>query len=334
MRAFLKYLYGFLLILWMAPALSQAMGEYEMPAWFKESFLDLREDVEEAAKAGRRLLLYFHQDGCPYCARLLRENFGDRTIAETTRKHFDVIALNLWGDREVTDLAGRTLSEKAFARALRVQFTPTLVFLDEKGEVALRLNGYLPPHQFAAALDYVARRLEKKQAFTDYLLTHAREAASGKLHEEPWLMPLPLDLSRREGKPLLVLFEQKVCAACDELHREGFKRPEVVELLQKFRIARLDIAAPDALTTPAGKKSTMRNWAREMKIVYTPTLAFFDGSGKEIFRVEGYLRPFHLASSLAYVASGAYREQPEFQRYLEARARERRARGEKVELLQ
>lgn len=87
-------------------------GWHEPPAWFKESFLDIREDIAEAAKAGRRLMLYFHQDGCPYCAKLLRENFSDRAIAEKTRKHFDVIAVNLWGDREVTDLAGKTTTEK------------------------------------------------------------------------------------------------------------------------------------------------------------------------------------------------------------------------------
>lgn len=304
-----------------------------MPAWFKESFLDIREDVAEAAKAGRRLMLYFHQDGCPYCAKLLRENFGDKTIAEKTRKHFDVIAINLWGDREVTDLAGKPTTEKAFAKALRVQFTPTLLMLDEQGGTALRLNGYIPPHQFHAALDYAGGKLERKQSYTDYLQAHVKEAASGTLHDAPWLMKAPLDLSKREGKPLLVLFEQKVCAGCDEMHAEGFPRPEVAELLKRFRAARVDIAANEALKAPQGKAATMREWARKLKIAYTPSLVFFDAAGKEVFRVEGYLRPFHLSSSLDYVATGAYKKQPEFQRFIEARAAARRAQGEKIELM-
>ncbi len=308
-------------------------GWHEPPAWFKESFLDLREDVAEAAKAGRRLMLYFHQDGCPYCAKLLRENFGDQAIAEKTRKHFDVIAINLWGDREVTDLAGRATTEKEFAKALRVQFTPTLLMLDEKGNTALRLNGYVPPHQFQAALDYVGGRLEKKQGFTDYLLVREPAPASGTLHAQPWLMASPLNLSRRDGKPLLVIFEQKVCAACDEMHAEGFPRPEVAALLKRYRSARVDIASNEALKTPDGKSLPMREWARKLKIVYTPSFVFFDAGGREVFRVEGYLRPFHLASSLDYVASGAYRKQPEFQRFIEARAAARRAQGEKIELM-
>ena len=46
---------------------------------------------------------------------------------------------------------------------------------------------------------------------------------------------------------------------------------------------------------------------------------------REAFRVEAYLRPFHLASSLDYVASGAYRNEPSFQRYVQARAERIRA---------
>jgi len=317
-----------ILLLFAVPAAAE-----DMPAWFKESFLDIREDAAEAAKGGRRLMLYFHQDGCPYCAKLLRENFGDKAIAEKTRKNFDVIAINLWGDREVTDLAGKPTTEKEFAKALRVQFTPTLLVLDEKGGTALRLNGYVPPHQFHAALDYAGGRLEKKQSFTDYLLVREPAPASGRLHAQPWLLPPPIDLSKRDGKPLLVLFEQKVCAGCDEMHAEGFPRPEVAALLKRYRAARVDIASREALKTPNGKALAMRDWARQMKIIYTPSFVFFDGGGREVFRVEGYLRPFHLASSLDYVASGAYKKQPEFQRFIEARAAARRAQGEKIELM-
>jgi thioredoxin-related protein len=310
-------------------------GDEGMP-WFKESFLDIREDIAEAKKSGRRLMLYFYQDGCPYCSKLLRDNLGQKAIADKTRKHFDVIALNIWGDREVTDLSGKTMAEKAFAKAMKVQFTPTLVMFDEQGNVALRLNGYLQPHKFEAAVDFVGRRLERKQNFADYLAKNAREPASTTLNDEPWLLPAPLklaDILKRDGKPLIVLFEQKECEACDEMHFEAFPRPEVKDLLGKFSIARIDMASREPVQTPGGKMLPGRDWARSIGVFYTPSLVFFDKAGTEVFRVEGYLRPFHLGSSLDYVASGAYREQPEFQRFIEARAAARRARGERVELM-
>ena len=91
-------------------------GFHEKPAWFKESFLDLREDVEEAKENNKRVLLYFYQDGCPYCSKLLQDNFGQKKLADKTKMYFDVIAINMWGDKEVVDLQGTVTTEKEIRR--------------------------------------------------------------------------------------------------------------------------------------------------------------------------------------------------------------------------
>jgi thioredoxin-related protein len=305
-----------------APAGAQAPSPHaiEIPSWFTESLLDLREDVREAAAQGRRVMLYFGQDGCPYCTALMQTNFSQRSIADKTRRHFVAIALNLWGDREVAWVDGRRMTEKALSRELRVQFTPTLLFLDEKGAVALRLNGYLPPHRFDAALDYAAGLAGKGVRYDEYIKTAIKEAASATLHDEPFFAAPPVSL--RRAKPVALLFETPYCAGCDELHREGLRRAEVRKLLERFEVYRLTLDdRRDATTT----------WARELRVAYTPTIVFFD-RGKEVFRIDTYLRPFHLASALDYVASGAYRKEPSFQRYLQARAEQLRRRGERVDL--
>lgn len=307
----------------------------ELPSWFVESFLDFPDEIRDAAKSGKRLMVYFGQEGCPYCKELIQNNFSQKAIVDKTRKHFVPIALNIWGDREVTWLDGRKMPEKDFAKLLKVQFTPTLLFLDEQGQVVTRLNGYYPPHRFEAALDYVAGRVEKRQPFAEYMKAHVKEPASDKLHDEPFFMKPPYDLRRRPGgKPLAVVFETRSCTACDELHQESFKRKEVQALLPKFDVVRLSLSDRSEVTTPAGKKLSGEAWARELKVAYTPSLVFFDASGKEVFRVEAYLRPFHLATSLEYVADGGYRSEPEFQRYLRAKADKLRARGENIELWQ
>jgi len=302
----------------------------DIPAWFTETFFDLREDVREAAKEGKRLMLYFGQDGCPYCSALMETNFTQSKILTKMRAHFVAEALNVWGDREVTGFDGRTMSEKEFAKAMRVQFTPTLLFFDEKGAIVARLNGYYPPHRFEAALDYVAAKMEGKQAFADYMRNAAREAASATLHDEPFFMRPPHDL-RRGAKPLAVLFETPYCSGCDELHREGFRRPEVRAQLAKFEIVRFALGDSTEVVTPSGARMRATDWARELAIAYTPSIVFFD-RGREVFRIEAYLRPFHLAGSFDYVASGAYATEPSFQRFLQARSERLRARGEAVEL--
>ncbi len=57
-------------------------GAIDKPAWFKESFLDLRDDLKEASAANKRVVLYFYQDGCPYCAKLIQDNFGKQSITD------------------------------------------------------------------------------------------------------------------------------------------------------------------------------------------------------------------------------------------------------------
>jgi thioredoxin-related protein len=141
---------------WLALALalgaSSAVAQ-DVPAWFSLSFLDLREDVAEAARDGKRLMLYFHQQGCPYCERLVTVNFRDPKIVDQMRRHFSSVDIDIFGDREVTYTDGRKMSEKQLASLMKIRYTPTLLFFDEKGAVAARIDGYLEPARFGAALD-------------------------------------------------------------------------------------------------------------------------------------------------------------------------------------
>ncbi len=306
----------------------------DVPSWFALSFLDFREDVADAAREGKRVMIYFGQDGCPYCARLMSTNFAQRSIVDKTRQHFVPIALNLWGDREVTWVDGRQMTEKELGPALEVQFTPTLLFLDEQGRVVARINGYWPPQRFERVLDYVAGRHEKQQTLAAWLEANARPPASASLHEQPFFMKPPLDLRREPGsRPLAVLFETPDCAPCDELHRDVLTHKSVRDALARYDVARVVIGARTGLVTPEGKATTAQTWGRDLGVAYAPTIVLFDGP-REVLRLDAYMRAFHVATALDYVASGAYRSEASFQRYVRNRAEAMRSRGERVELLE
>jgi len=311
-------------------------GYEEQPTWFKSSFLDLREDVAEAAENNKRVMLFFYQDGCPYCAKLLHDNFGQKTISDKARENFDVISINMWGDREVTALNGKAMTEKNFAVEMKVMFTPTLLILDEQGREVLRINGYYAPHKFDLALDYASGHHEKDGSFREYVARFDPEPASGKLHVQPEYLrpPYKLDGIVRLGKkPLMVLFEQKQCAPCDELHEDILMRPESKALSDQLYIVLLDTWSDTPVLTPDGKRETVRDWAKRLNIQYTPSMVFFDQNGQEVFRAEGYLKSFHVQSVMDYVISGAYKTEPEFQRFIEARADAMRAKGIEVDLM-
>ena len=320
---------------WAAPAPSQPPSPHaiDLPPWFATSFLDFREEVADAARDGKRVMVYVGQDGCPYCTRLMTANFSQADIVATTRAKFVPIALDLWGDRETTWIDGRVESEKALARRLDVMFTPTILFLDEAGAVVVRLDGYWPPQRFRAVLDYVAGRREAVEPLAGWLAQHARERPRRAIPDEPFLMRPPYDLAgRKGGRPLAVLVESVDCDACDEMHREAFRRSDVLAEVRRLDIVRLMLGSPAPVTTPAGRATTAGAWARELGIAYTPSVVFFDAGGTEVFRIGAYFRPFHFASSFAYVADQAYRSEPSFQRWLRERADRMRAQGRRVEL--
>jgi thioredoxin-related protein len=335
MTSMAKWCWAFAMLLWSlcAAASQPSPHAIETPRWFAETFLDFREDAADAARDGKRLMIYFGQDGCPYCKLLMQTTFTETRIADKARRHVVAVALNLWGDREVTWVDGRKMTEKDLGRALGVQFTPTLLFLDEKAQVIVRLNGYQPPHRMDATLDYVGQRLETKRSYAAYMDSVAKEPARPTLNDQPFFLKDPYRLQRTQAaKPLLVVFERSHCASCDELHRDSFTRAEVVRLLRAFDVARLQPRDGNAMTAPDGRGTTVSAWAGGLGISYAPTLVFFDATGREVFRVDGYVRPFHLTAALDYVASRAYVKEASFQRYLQARADAMRHRGENVDL--
>lgn len=316
----------------------QNPGYQEKPEWFKQSFLDIREDLADAVAGDRRLVLYFYQDGCPYCAKLLQEGLGDRTAGKLARERFDWVAINIWGDRDVTGFSGEPTTEKQFATDLKVQFTPTLLLLDEGGKVILRINGYFPPHNLEAALAYVAERREQLgETYADFLAARGPAQAKGKLHEEGGFLPRPLRLADNRDlsmRPLVVMFEQPVCKDCDELHEGILRREPVAYSLTAFDAAIVDAYSKEPIQTPDGREIPARDWAAELGIEYTPSLVFFDAAGREVFRTEGYLKAFHIHGALDYVATGAYIRQPSFQRFLSARREALAARGIHADLME
>ena len=310
-------------------------GYVSHPEWFKQSFLDLNEDIEEASAEGRHLILYFYQDGCPYCKLFIENDLGQHDIAEYVQKHFDFVAINIFGALEVTDVDGEALPEGKFAMKTQVMFTPTLLVYGEDGSVVFRMNGYYPPSKFRAVMRFIAERRYMNERFVQYYGSREKQAGSGVLHVGDSTLPgPPFDLTKRDsGKPLLVLFEQKECLGCDELHQDIFRRPETRNLLGQFDVAVLDIRARESLTTPSGKETDVLGWTERLGVKAVPTQVMFDSEGKEVFRNEGYIKAFHVQSILDYVASGAYLESEDFQRYVQVRADGLREQGVAIDLM-
>jgi thioredoxin-related protein len=161
-----------------AEAILTEDGLYRQP-WFLDSFLELADDLAGATEKGKRFLVMWELRGCPYCRDTHLVNFAKPEIEAFVRERFEILQLNIIGDREVTDFDGERLSEKRAAEKYGVRFTPTFQFFPERAaglagrkprerEVA-RAQGYLLPAHFLAMFKFVSERAYEKGSLGDYL---------------------------------------------------------------------------------------------------------------------------------------------------------------------
>lgn len=124
------------------PVFAATMGDdgLHKADWMRETFKDLREDLEEANAEGKRLMIIIEQRGCIYCKRMHEEVFPDLAIDAALNQEFFVIQINMFGDIEVTDFDGTTLPEKDMVRRWNALFTPTMMFFPQEVAEDARAN--------------------------------------------------------------------------------------------------------------------------------------------------------------------------------------------------
>lgn len=116
------------------PAGAVEMGDdgLHKTEWMRDTFKDLREDLGEANAEGKRFALIFEQRGCIYCKKMHEEVFPDPDVTALIEEEYFIVQINMFGDVEVTDFDGTTLSEKEMTARWGVLFTPTMMFFPEE----------------------------------------------------------------------------------------------------------------------------------------------------------------------------------------------------------
>jgi thioredoxin-related protein len=147
--------------------------------FFAQTFGDLPEELEEAKKAGKiGLFLFYEQDGCDYCRRMMQTIFNQRRVQDWYGKRFVSIAVDIRGDVELKDVDGITLPSKVFAEHRKVNFTPVVSFLDLNGVEIFRKTGMVAsPEEFLLMGRYISEERYSDIVFADYLAEKDHESS-------------------------------------------------------------------------------------------------------------------------------------------------------------
>ena len=130
-----------LLFVFLAAWLAGAIAA-EADAFFDPSLGDFSEELKAVRQAGKQgVLLMFEMEGCPYCKRMRRQVLSRDDVQAYFRKHFAIFSVDVLGSQPVTDFRGAPMTEKAFARSLKVGGTPTFIVFGPDGRELVRLSG-------------------------------------------------------------------------------------------------------------------------------------------------------------------------------------------------
>ncbi len=296
---------------------TQLEEELVYPDWFKLSHGNLNNDLEEAIKNGKiGIVTYFGQRRCAYCAQFFKTSLADSDIQNYLRKHYDLIAFDIWGIDDIIDTDGKEYTERGLSVHYKTNFTPSLVFYDKEGTPVFRLRGYYPPYKFRAALQYVVEGFYKSETFADYF-SRAETGGYfllGGLTERDFFLDKPYDLSKlKNTKATAVFFEQGNCHTCDLLHSDPLAKDASIREIEKMNAVQLNMWSDTPVTTPKGKKTTAKEWAKSLDIFYAPSIVFFDPDGDEIIRVDSVARFFRLWGVLDYVNRQGYKKSEDYQ---------------------
>jgi len=298
--------------------------DVHFPQWFQPSFLDYRDDLEEAVDSGKQgILLFLSTRRCSYCKAFIDNVLGQPEMRQRVQQSFNVYGLEIFDDAEMVDPStGNQLPVREFVTVNKASFTPTLIFYGAGGNKLLKIVGYYPAEKFGRVLDY----LEGQHYQTEPLRTYMARTAPSPVTDKATLTvdhalfsrpPYMLDRSVFTAQnPLMVVFETPGCRSCELFHKRVLSDKSVRRLMKEFESVQLDASDTSSrVKTPDGKVMTPAQWYEELDLSYSPAIIFFDQNGKEAMRLDSETQRFRMEGSLQLVLEGAYREDAQLQRW-------------------
>jgi thioredoxin-related protein len=166
------------------------------------------------------------------------------------------------------------------------------------------------------------------------------ELGDDGLHKTPWMRDTFKDLGEDlaeanvEGKRLMLIFEQRGCIYCTEMHEKVFPDPEITSYIEdNYFVVQLNLHGDIEITDLDGEVLTEKQAARKWGIMFTPSMVFLpeevsgdDPATREAVAVmPGAFGKGTTIDLLTWINEKRYEDQSEedFQRYHARRIQER-----------
>lgn len=168
----------------------------------------------------------------------------------------------------------------------------------------------------------------------------AAELGDDGLHKQPWFavtfndMTEDVETARDEGKRLALIWEQRGCSYCRELHEEVLSDPEIADyIMENFVVVQMNMFGDEEVIDFDGTALPEKEMVRRWGLVFTPTIMFMpeeapeDGTAAEaaVAIMPGAFGKGTVRDMFSWVAEKGYEEDEHFQQYHARKHNERQA---------
>ena len=149
------------------------------------NWVTLEKALELQKKAPKKIMMDVYTSWCGPCKMLDKNTFQNPDVAKYVNQNYYAVKFNAEGNESVTykgkifsnpdykpELATRRNSVHELSRYFQVQAYPTIVFMDEKGELIAPIKGYQTPPQLELYLKMFKtdehKNLDTQEKFNTY----------------------------------------------------------------------------------------------------------------------------------------------------------------------
>jgi thioredoxin-related protein len=168
------------------------------------------------------------------------------------------------------------------------------------------------------------------------------EVGEDGLHKQDWFaltfrdVAEDIETARDEGKRLVMIFEQRGCIYCAQMHEKILSDPEVSDFIKaNFKVVQYNMFGDEEVTDLDGDVLTEKTAARKWGYVFTPTMVFLPEEVPEgktaaeaaVATMPGAFGKRTFLNMFKWVAEKGYEGEEHFQKYHARIINELRAQG-------
>ncbi|MBK5934173.1 thioredoxin-related protein [Rhodovulum imhoffii] len=157
------------------------------------------------------------------------------------------------------------------------------------------------------------------------------------LHKPDWLHDTFKDMredlaeATAQGKRLMILWEQRGCIYCSQMHEEVFTAPEIEALIHdNYHVIQMNLFGDVEVTDLDGTVLPEKEMAKRWNVVFTPTLIFLPESAEgfesvsdaAVVAMPGAFGKITTKALLTWVLNKGYEGEEHFQKYVARMAEE------------